>query len=114
MLALLITTIFCFCNVLQLYLIPIFLDSSFLLPLEIEGYHIQSNAFSCKYPLAFNSLLDALLFCNTHDGSCKGVYDKICDGKNIFACIETSPLPASPDNGCSYIKIGKTCNIKAF
>ena len=96
-----------FCNVLlSVFNHKFILDPSFLLPLEIEGYHIQSNEFSCKYPIAFNSLPDALLFCNTHDGSCKGVHDKICDGKNIFACIETSPLPASHDNGCIYIKIG--------
>ena len=68
---------------------------------------MKSYRFTCKYPIAFNSLPDALLFCNTHEEYCKGVHDKVCDGRNIFACIETLPIPASPDNGCSYIKIGR-------
>ena len=74
-------------------------------PILDEDEYELSQDKACKSSAPWNSLKDAIQFCDKYD-NCEGIYDKNCDGRSIFTCGKLTPAvdPDSPSNGCTYIK----------
>ena len=74
---------------------------------SIEGFEKSLRKLSCKYPIKHENLFRAIDFCKEHSDSCKGIYDRHCNGTNISTCVDTNPIPNSTEHGCLYTKKGK-------
>ena len=68
-------------------------------------YHYTEDK-ECETKQKWGSLGDALAFCDNY--ACKGIWDKNCDGTNIYTCgkITHNSDPVSASKGCTYEKKG--------
>ena len=76
------------------------------LPTEIEGYESPSKEQSCEFPIAYESLSDAIIFCDSHRKECKGIHDGTCSKGHWFACMHTKKVQPSNSRGCTFLRKG--------
>jgi len=53
------------------------------LPTKIEGYETPSREQSCEFSIAYESLSDAIIFCDSHRKECKGIHDGTFSEKDL-------------------------------
>ena len=77
-----------------------------------DGTYTQAKDKTCKPGQGgTTSLSVALQLCDSPQISCKGIYDKNCDGLSVVVCKEIKPSTedAGPSAGCTYVKDGNIC-----
>ena len=76
------------------------------LPAKIEGYESPSKEQSCEFSIAYESLSDAIIFCDSHRKECKGIHDGTCSKGHWFACMHTKRVQPSNSSGCTFLRKG--------